>query len=199
MAKHPVTALIPYLRDELPTDERAFVALHLEECAECRDLRDSLADVSADLARWIEQIPAPDPLVYRAQLARKLASRPVAQLQSRWRPRFAWVSFATAGAAAIALILVFSIHRQPFIPSAEELATENGILDAGIGLLRDYPVVSHLDLLENYDVIEHLNELPEMDNQGRAASASADLDRYALHGVDRIRRSPTSSTGLRSA
>jgi Putative zinc-finger len=199
MAKHPVTALIPYMRDELAADERAFVALHLEECAECRDLRDSLADVSADLARWIEQIPAPDPLVYRAQLARKLASRQVAQLHSWWGPRFAWVSFAAAGAAAIALILVLSIHRQPFMPSVEELATENGIFDAGIGLLRDYPVVSHLDLLENYDVIEHLNELPEMDNQGRAGPASADLDHYALHGVDRIQRSSTSSAGLRSA
>jgi hypothetical protein len=77
--------------------------------------------------------------------------------------------------------------------------TENGIFDAGIGLLRDYPVVSHLDLLENYDVIEHLNELPEMDNQGRVGPASADLDRYALHGVDRIQRSSTSSAGLRSA
>jgi hypothetical protein len=198
MAKHPVTALIPYMRDELASDERAFVALHLEECAECRDLRDSLADVSADLARWIAQIPAPDPLVYRAQLASKLAVHRRAKPQSR-RSRFAWVSFATAGAAAIALSLVYSIHRQPFMPSAEDLATENGMLDAGIGLLRDYPVVSHLDLLENYDVIEHLNELPETDNQGHAAPASADLDHYALHGVDRIRHSSTSSAGLQSA
>ncbi len=28
-----------------------------------------------------------------------------------------------------------------------------------IGLLRNYPVVEHLDLLENYDVIERLDEL----------------------------------------
>ena len=199
MAKHPVTALIPYLRQELAAGERAFVALHLEQCAECRDLKDSLAGVSADLARWIEQIPAPDPSIYRAQLARKLAARQVAQTQS-WRSRrFAWISFATAGAAAIALILVLSLHRQPFIPSVEEFATENGIFDAGLGLLRDYPVVSHLDLLENYDVIEHLDELPAMENQGHPAPASADLDQYVLHSSDRMQRSSGSSAGVRSA
>ena len=140
MANHPVTALIPYLREELAAGERALIALHLEQCAECRDLKDSLAEVSADLARWIGQIPAPDPSIYRAQLARKLAVRQVAQTQSWWNGRFAWISFATAGAAAIALILVLSLHRQPFIPF-EEFATENGIFDAGLGLLRDYPVV----------------------------------------------------------
>jgi anti-sigma factor RsiW len=169
MAKHPLTALIPYLRDELAADERAFVAFHLEECAECRALRDSLAEVSADLARWIEQMPAPDPLVYRAQLARKLAAR-TAQRRS-WRLRFAWGSLAAAGACAIGLIFMFRIHSGQAIPSVEQLATETEISDAGIGLLRNYPIVSHLDLLEDYDVIEHLNELPELDNQRRATSA----------------------------
>jgi putative zinc finger protein len=199
MAKHPVTALIPYLRQELAAGERAFVALHLEQCAECRDLMNSLAEVSADLARLVEQIPAPDPSIYRAQLARKLAARQVAQARSWWGLRFAWISFATVGAAAIALILMLSLHRQPFTPSVEEFATENGIFDAGLGLLRDYPVVSHLDLLENYDVIEHLDELSAMDNKGHAVPGSADLDQYVLHSSYRMRRFSTSSARVGSA
>jgi hypothetical protein len=67
------------------------------------------------------------------------------------------------------LILMLNLHRQSSLPSVEQLTTESEISDAGIGLLRNYPVVTHLDLLENYDVIEHLNELPETDDQRHAA------------------------------
>ena len=169
MTTHPLTALIPYMRDELAAHERASVAYHLEECAECRDLKDSLAHLSTDLAGWIEQMPVPNSSVYRAQLARKLAAR---MAEPRlWRPRLAWVSLAAAGACAVGLILTLSIHNRPVMPSVEQIVTATEISDAGIGLLRDYPVVSHLDLLENYDVIEHLNELPEVDNRRRAAPA----------------------------
>jgi Putative zinc-finger len=188
MPKHPLTALVPYIRDELAPDERLRVALHVEECGECRELTASLAAISADLARWVEQMPAPDPSVYRVELARKLASRQTAKPRF-WSPRFAWVSFAALSASAIALILMVSIHRQPSLPSVEQLSTENEISDAGIGLLRDYPVVSHLDLLENYDVIEHLNELPEADTQRGAAPAEADLDWCVLYGAGLVRSS----------
>lgn len=170
MAKHPLTALVPYLQGELATAERARVAQHLEGCAECCQLRDSLAGISADLARWIEQLPAPNPLLYHAELARKLALRQAAESRFGW-PRFAWVSLAALSASAIVLILMFTIQRQSRVPSVEQLATEYEISEAGIGLLRDYPVVSHLELLENYDVIEHLDELPETDNQHHAAPA----------------------------
>jgi len=70
-------------------------------------------------------------------------------------------SLAAAGASAIALIVMFGTYSQPSVPPVEQLAIENEISDAGIGLLREYPVITHLGLLENYDVIEHLNELPE--------------------------------------
>jgi predicted anti-sigma-YlaC factor YlaD len=170
MAKHPITALVPFLRDELATGERARVAEHLEGCAECRELRASLAGLSADLSHWIEQMPAPDPVFYRAQLARKLAARQGTERRFRW-PRMALVSFAAVSAAAIALLLTLGIHGQPNVPSVEQLATGYEISDAGIGLLRDYPVVEHLDLLENYDVIEHLNEMPEADDQDHASPA----------------------------
>ena len=170
MAKHPQTALVSYLRDELAAGERAQVARHLEGCAECRELRDSLADIIAELVRWIEEVPTPDPLAYRAELARKLASREAAH-RRLWWPRFAWVPLATVSALAIASILMLGIHRQPSVPSVEQLTTEYEMSDAGIGLLRDYPVVTHLDLLENYDVIEHLNELPETDDHHHSTQA----------------------------
>ena len=170
MAKHPLTALAPYLCYELGTDERIRVRRHLEACAQCREFKESLADASADFARWIEQMPTPDLLIYREQLARKLAARQPAE-RRLWRPRFAWVSLAAAGVSTIALIAMFGTHRQPSVPSVEQLATENQISDAGIGLLRNYPVITHLELLENYDVIEHLNELPEADDQHHATRA----------------------------
>jgi predicted anti-sigma-YlaC factor YlaD len=168
MVKHPVTALVPYLREELGDGERAYVARHLEGCAECRELSNSLAGISADLARWIERIPAPDPSVYRAQLGRKLASQQEPRQWFRW-PRFSRVSMAALGVSAIALLAILSIQRQSRLPSVEQLATGNEISDAGIGLLRNYPVVSNLELLENYDVIEHLNELHDEDVQHHAA------------------------------
>jgi predicted anti-sigma-YlaC factor YlaD len=169
MAKHPTIALIAYLREELPADERVRVMRHLEGCATCRDLKDSLARVTADLARLLDQMPAPDPLIYRAQLALKLAARPAER--GWWRPRLTWLSLAAAGAGAIALTLTLNIRNRPSVPSVEQLTDENEISDVGIGLLRDYPVVTHLDLLEDYDVIVHLNELPQADNPQRAAPA----------------------------
>jgi anti-sigma factor RsiW len=170
MAKHPVTGLVPYLRGELAPAERLRIGNHLAGCGECRQLSDSLARTSANLVRLIEQMPAPDPLVYRAQLARKLAARRSPQA-GWWRPRFAWVALAAAGASAIGLLTTLAIGSRPMVPPVDQLATETEMAQAGIGLLRDYPVVSHLDLLENYDVIEHLNELPAADNQNDAARA----------------------------
>jgi anti-sigma factor RsiW len=167
MAKHPLPALNPYLRDELAAGERARVASHLARCAECRALSDSLRHVSADLARWIDQMPAPDAFAYRAELARKLATRQPGE-RCTWRPRLAWVSLLAAGAAAFTLIFMLSISGRPKMPPVEQLATENGLTEASIGLLRAYPIVSHLDLLENYDVIEDLDDLPGADNQKRA-------------------------------
>ena len=46
----------------------------------------------------------------------------------------------------------------------DQLAMEQQMSAADVGLLRNYGVVEKLDLLENYDVIEHLDELPSSDN-----------------------------------
>jgi anti-sigma factor RsiW len=170
MEKHPVTALIPFLRDELASSERDGVARHLDGCNECRELTNSLAAVSAELTQLVERMPGPDLGVYRAELARKLAAREEPR-RRLWRPTFVWIPLATAGAAAIALFLILGIHRQPAVPSIEQLATGYELSQAGVGLLRDYPVVTNLDLLEDYDIIEHLNELPDANDQQQAAHA----------------------------
>jgi anti-sigma factor RsiW len=167
MSSHPQTALLPYLRDELDADERTRVADHLQGCAECRESAESLAALSAELARQMERMPVPEWTAYRAQLHRKLAARE--QTAGRWwHPGLAWGSLATAGVAVAALILVLTIRSGPGTPSVEQLAMENEMASADIGLLRNYPVVEHLELLEDYDVIEHLDELPPAAKQGDA-------------------------------
>jgi anti-sigma factor RsiW len=159
MSTHPQTALIPYLRDELDADERARVADHLHGCPECREWAESLAALSAELARRMERVPVPEWTAYRAQLHRKLAAREETAERRWWHPGLVWGSLVTAGVAVAALMLVLTIRGRPGTPSVDQLATENEMAGADIGLLRNYPVVEHLELLEDYDVIEHLDEL----------------------------------------
>ncbi len=168
MSTHPQTALIPYLRDELNEDERTRVADHLRGCAECRESAESLAALSAELARQMERMPVPEWMSYRAQLYRKLAARGQTAERRWWHPGLAWGSIATAGVAVAALILVLTIRSGPSTPSVDQLAVENEMAGADIGLLRNYPVVEHLELLEDYDVIEHLDELPPVAKQDDA-------------------------------
>jgi anti-sigma factor RsiW len=168
MSTHPQSALLPYLRDELDADERTRVADHLQGCAECRQSADSLAALSAELARRMERMPVPEWTAYRAQLHRKLAAREQTAERRWWHPGLAWGSLATAGVAVAALMLVLTIRSGPGTPSVEQLAMENEMASADIGLLRNYPVVEHLELLEDYDVIEHLDELPPATKQGDA-------------------------------
>ena len=168
MSTHPQTALIPYLRDELDADERARVADHLQGCAECRESAESLAALSTELTRRMERMPLPEWTAYRAQLYRKLAAREQTAERRWWHPGLVWASLATAGAAVAALILVLTLHGGPGTPSVDQLAIENEMAGADIGLLRNYPVVEHLELLEDYDVIEHLDELPPAAKQDDA-------------------------------
>ncbi len=87
--RHPETALVPYVRGELGSEEGARVARHLEGCASCRETADSAAAATRELARRIEAVPTPDPAIYRAQLHRRLNARaePGARgnAENRWR------------------------------------------------------------------------------------------------------------------
>jgi anti-sigma factor RsiW len=173
--RHPETEIAPYLRGELSGDERERVAAHLAGCARCHDDAGAFAAVLKTLALDVAQIAEPDWSVYRAELHRKIAARRYRPQTSRagwWSPRIAWASMATAGAAVAALVLILTLspRSQLGAPPVDQLAMEDAIGVTDIGLLRDYPVVEHLDLLENYDVIEHLDEFTPTDTTNEKRS-----------------------------
>ena len=167
---HLQSELAPYLRGDLSAAERECVARHLEGCARCRADADAFAAMLKTVALESAAFPEPDWSDYRAELYRKIAARRAAThtpVHARWwSPRLAWTSIAAAGAAVGAIVLVLTLGPRPEpggAPPVEQLAMEDAIGAADVGLLRDYPVVEHLDLLENYDVIEHLDELTPAD------------------------------------
>ncbi|HUY20077.1 MAG TPA: anti-sigma factor [Candidatus Binataceae bacterium] len=155
---HPDTALIPYLHGELAAEEGVALRAHLEGCARCREDLAAAESVIREVAHRVEQIPEPDWTVYQYQLRRKLNARRGEQVR-RWRPGLAWASLAAAAVATSAIVLAFALSPGPRPPAVDQLEVEGALADADIGLLRDYPVVAHLDLLENYDVIENLDQL----------------------------------------
>jgi anti-sigma factor RsiW len=171
--RHPEAALVPYVRGELGSEEDARVARHLEGCASCSEAADSAAAAMRELARRIEEVPTPDPAIYRAQLYRRLNARaePGARGNAEtrwWQPRIVGLSLGAFGVAAAALMLIFVMHQGARVvapPPMDQLATQEGTMQeaamtgADVGLLRDYPMVERLDLLENYDVIAHLDEV----------------------------------------
>jgi len=178
ITRHPETALIPYMRGELEGEERARVARHLEGCASCRRAAGDAAAALGALARRVEEIPPPAPAIYRSQLHRKLDARrragAGAAAEPRWwrRPLMAGLSIGALGAAVAALLLIFTMYHGVRVapPPLDQLAAQDAAMQVGtmqeaamtgadIGLLRDYPMVEHLDLLENYDVIAHLDEV----------------------------------------
>jgi anti-sigma factor RsiW len=173
ISRHPETAIVPYLRGDLSGEEQTSVTRHLEGCASCREAVESAAAAMRGLARRLEDVPAPDPAIYRAELYRKLAARgelaPRGSAEPRWwRARSVGLSLGVLGAAAAALSLVFVMRQGARVapPPIDQLATQDGTMQEAamsgvdVGLLRDYPMVEHLDLLENYDVIAHLDEAP---------------------------------------
>ncbi len=174
--RHPDTALVPYLRGELSGEEGARVARHLEGCAACRAEADAAGAAMRELSRRVEEIPAPEPVSYRAGLYRKLEARRLAAGARRqsagrgtdgwFRPRIVSLSVgALAVAGVAALILTARWNERVAPPSLDQLASPDRMAQeavmsgADIDMLRDYPMVEHLDLLENYDTIAHLDEL----------------------------------------
>lgn len=165
-ATHPQTALIPFVRGELDEAEREQVAQHLAECAACLDEAAALGATMTQVGNVTTSMPMPSWPAYQAELWRKLAEHEAAGMRW-WRPHFGWASMAMAGALAgvIAIVIVIAARmNQPTpLPHVDQLAIENEINGADLGLLRDYPVVAQLELLENYDVVEHLDEVAPAD------------------------------------
>ena len=166
---------MPYLRGELDADERARIEDHLEECADCRKSAASSAAILSELAHAVDEVRAPDWNVYRAELRRKLAKKQVHGAVGRerwWRrelqlPVLGWPSMVLSAVAVAVLVIAIGMHRRARMeaPEVDQLAMEQDMNGADVGLLANYRVVEHLDLLENYELIEHLDEVTPGDCQ----------------------------------
>jgi len=151
---HPETALLPYVKDELPPAERARVAAHVDSCERCRV---ALADVRTVLAALASApVPAePHWGRYRAELRATLAER--APRPHWWRRP---LSIALSAGLAAALLL-FTLRPMPVEkPAANLTQIEETALGARLDMLRHYDVVTRLDMLDALDEIRQLDVVP---------------------------------------
>jgi len=155
--RHPETELIPYLRGELPAEDRAAVSGHLRDCAACRMSLEETRGVLVVLRSERPAPPEPDWRRFRAELRAKLAERSA----PRWSwglPRLVPIA-ATAAVAALALVVMLRPGVSPpssgeDLPPFQEVA-----IGSHLDLLRDYSAVENLDLLEDLDVVQDLDAL----------------------------------------
>src|SRR5204863_7679206 len=106
---HVDTALVPYLRGELPADERARVERHLEACESCRGAADDFRLLRERLVATPPPVAEPHWGRYRAELRARLEP-------SRGRRRAAWlrpVPVAMAAAMLAAVVLTFTVAQRP--------------------------------------------------------------------------------------
>jgi anti-sigma factor RsiW len=155
---HPETELIAYLRNELPPASRETVARHLEGCDSCRETSAAFQALLDGLAHG-GAVPAVHWPRYRAELRARLEARTGQRRWVWWRhPLPVAVSAGLATALVVVALLAPSVWREE--RRAESLnGFEEVVLGTRLDLLREYPVVEHLDLLENLDVIRQLDGL----------------------------------------
>ena len=152
--RHPETALVPYVKGELPAAERARVAAHLEGCDRCRA---ALADVRAVLGALAPAPVAAEPHWgrYRAELRARLDARARAP---RWWQRPLPIAVSAGLAAALVL---FALQPAPVQPPATNLAQiEETALGARLDMLEHSDVVARLDMLDALDDIRQLDVVP---------------------------------------
>lgn len=154
MDRHPETALVPYVKDELAPDERVRVAAHLDACDTCRR---ALADVRAVLTELATAAPPPEPHWgrYRAELRARLEAR---ARGPRWWQQPWPIAVSAALAAAL---LLFTLRPTPFDKPASNLTQiEETTLGARLDMLKHYDVVQRLDMLDEMDAIRQLDVVP---------------------------------------
>jgi len=159
--RHPETELITYLRNELPPAARETVARHLESCASCRETSAAFRTLLDGLAHG-PATPAVHWPRYRAELRARLEAGAGRRLGMWWRrPLPVAVSAGLATALVVVALLAPSAWRDDrrARPAESFNAFEEVFLGTRLDLLREYPVVEHLDLLENLDVIRQLDRL----------------------------------------
>jgi anti-sigma factor RsiW len=159
--RHPETELIAYLKNELPAASRDTVARHLESCASCRETSTAFRTLLEDLAHG-RAAPAVHWPRYRAELRARLEARAARPPWMWWRyPLPVAVSAGLATALVVVALLAPSAWRDErrARPPENFNGFEDVVLGTRLDLLREYPVVEHLELLENLDVIRQLDGL----------------------------------------
>lgn len=159
MSRHPDTAFVPLLRNELTPAEHARVTAHIAACAACARALEETREV---LARLGASLPVPPDVhwgAYRAQLRERV--------HARRAPRAGWRRFMqplplalSAAAAALLLVVAAQTDFRPGAPASDVAAFEEVVIGDRLPLLQQYPVMEQLDLLEDLEIIRQLDRLP---------------------------------------
>ena len=200
---HPIDKelVMAYLDGELKPEQAANIAIHLDQCAECRELAAELRGISSQLLTWSVD-PAPGRLSDAVtgalrQFEGQIRSGSPFQKQSRrlsWRDvltrRWTW---AAGGIAAAIVFLVILVSQVRFSKPAAQMASRE---------LSSQAMSNYLaaDKLENENISENLNATPppdQIENQtskgpmiARTASLNMSVKDFnaARTSVDRIVR-----------
>jgi anti-sigma factor RsiW len=111
LCKSIATVAMAYLDDELASEERRELELHVAECASCRAHLDAERAEQAALHRALAAPPAPDLL--RAKLGRALDAEDAAAAKAGRKRWARWMLPGSAIAAAAAAIALFVAGQMP--------------------------------------------------------------------------------------
>ena len=153
MSAHVEELLVPYLRGELETVERARVETHLADCADCRQARTDFERLAGDLARVA--VPGVHWGAYRAELRDKLEQR-AGRRRARWT--WQWLPIPVAVAAGLTAVMLYV--GLPGQGGRDDMAAvDDAMLASRLDLVKRLDMVEQLDMLEDFEVISRLDRL----------------------------------------
>ncbi len=159
---HPVEDLTAYVDGALPANDAERIAQHLAGCATCRAEHERLAGTTAVLRR-LAAAPAVSPSFeqrFYARLAHEKVDRRgwLFGLRDRLglsgRGAWRWLAPALAGAAAVAVVVVYTDGRRQ--------RADETVLASHLDLFESYEAVANVDVLdrpEDVQMVAHLHEL----------------------------------------
>jgi anti-sigma factor RsiW len=157
---HVDTELVAFLEGALGPPDRARVARHLEDCAECQATAAAFRELLAELTSTAPEPPGIRWERYDAELRAKLRPRDRrwSVLPASWprlRPLPIGLTAAAAGIVIVLAVLTGDWGRNNQAPDLVVL--EQTVIGGRLDLLRNYDLVEGLDLLEDLDVIRQLD------------------------------------------
>jgi len=157
---HVETALVPYLRGELPAGERRQVEEHLADCASCRAAAEDFRLIRERLATTPPPVAEPHWGRYRAELRARLETVSRRRRGAGSPRRALWlrpVPVAMAAAAMAAVVLTFTVAQRGGLNG--DVTADDAVLATRLDMIDKRPIVERLDLLEDLDVIRDLDQL----------------------------------------